>query len=179
MQPHDRELKDSRVLHIREATPQDTRIVLEYLEDVSGESDFLGFGPGEFGLSEAEEQEFLRQSRDAANRIYLLGLIDGDLAGTLSFVAEGRPRIRHRGELGMSVRRRYWGLGVGGWMLDALIDWARAGGILKKINLRVRTDNHSAIRLYERRGFEIEGTIRRDVFVRGEFFHHYWMGLEL
>lgn len=64
-------------------------------------------------------------------------------------------------------------------MLDALIDWARSGKILKKINLRVRTDNDSAIRLYERRGFVIEGTIRRDVFVRGEFFHHHLMGLEL
>jgi RimJ/RimL family protein N-acetyltransferase len=50
---------------------------------------------------------------------------------------------------------------------------------VKKINLRVRTDNERAIVLYERNGFVIEGTIRKEIFLDGEYFDHHWMGLEL
>ena len=79
----------------------------------------------------------------------------------------------------MSVRKRYWGLGIGSLMLDTLIDWAKGTQIVKKINLRVRTDNERAIALYERKGFVIEGTIRKQVFLDGTYFDHYWMGMEL
>jgi RimJ/RimL family protein N-acetyltransferase len=64
-------------------------------------------------------------------------------------------------------------------MLDALIEWARGTGIVTKINLRVRTDNRRAIRLYESKEFEIEGTIRRDIRVDGAYFDHHVMGLIL
>jgi len=64
-------------------------------------------------------------------------------------------------------------------MLDTFIEWARGTGFVKKINLRVRTDNSRAIRLYGRKGFVIEGTIRREMLLRGQYFDHYWMGLQL
>ena len=64
-------------------------------------------------------------------------------------------------------------------MLDTLIDWARDTEIVKKINLRVRTDNQRAIALYERKGFIREGTIRKEVFLDSHYLDHHWMGLEL
>jgi RimJ/RimL family protein N-acetyltransferase len=79
----------------------------------------------------------------------------------------------------MSVRKQVWGLGIGSLMLDTLIDWARHTQIVKKINLRARTDNQRAIELYKRKGFVIEGTIRREIFLNGKYFDHHWMGLEL
>ncbi len=82
-----------------------------------------------------------------------MGLVDGAIVSTLSFSAGSRPRLRHSGEFGMSVRKAYWGLGTGSLMLDTLLDWARGTGIVTKINLRVRTDNQRAIALYRRKGF--------------------------
>ena len=79
----------------------------------------------------------------------------------------------------MSVRKQYWGLGIGSLMLDTLIAWAQDTQIVKKINLRVRTDNQRAIRLYERKGFVIEGTSRKEILLDGSYFDHHWMGLEL
>jgi RimJ/RimL family protein N-acetyltransferase len=64
-------------------------------------------------------------------------------------------------------------------MVDALVDWARATGFVTKINLRVRTDNPRAIALYKRKGFVIEGTISREMFLDGKYYSHHWMGLEL
>ncbi len=79
----------------------------------------------------------------------------------------------------MSVRKDFWGLGIGGLMLDVLIDWAKQGQTIKKINLRVRTDNQRAISLYEKNGFVREGTISREILLNSQYFDHHWMGLEL
>lgn len=179
MQPRKHHLKNGHVLVIREAAVEDARAVLDYVEGISGESDFLSFGPGEFELTEAEEEDFLRKYRDSDSQLYIVGLIDDTVVSTLTFSAGRRLRVRHSGEFSMSVRKQHWGLGIGSLMLDTLIDWARGTRIVKKINLRVRTDNQRAIVLYKRKGFVIEGTIRREVFLDGKYFDHHWMGLEL
>jgi len=179
MEPRKYELKDRRVLLIREAAVEDARAVLDYVEGISGESDFLSFGPGEFELTESEEQEFIRKCLASDNQLYILGLIDDTIVATLNFSGGRRPRVRHSGEFGMSVRKQYWGLGIGSLMLDTLIDWARHTQIVKKINLRVRTDNQRAILLYERKGFVKEGTSRKEILLDGKYFDHHWMGLEL
>ena len=64
-------------------------------------------------------------------------------------------------------------------MLDAAIAWAKDAQIIKKINLRVRTDNKRAISLYEKKGFLREGRIRKEIFIDGKYYDHYWMSLEL
>ena len=179
MEPRIRHLKDGRELLIREAAVEDARTVLDYVEGRSGESDFLTFGPGEFEISEAEEVDFLRKCRESDNQLYMLGLIDDTVVSTLSFSAGHRSRVRHSGEFGMTVRKQYWGLGIGSLMLEILIDWARDTRIVKKLNLRVRTDNHRAIRLYEHRGFVKEGTIRKEIRFNDTYFDLHWMGLEL
>jgi RimJ/RimL family protein N-acetyltransferase len=179
VEPRKYELKNGCVLLIRDAGPEDARAVLDYVEDVSEETDFLTFGPGEFELTVAAEEQVLRKYRDSDNQLYILGLIDDTIVATLSFSAGHRRRLRHSGEFGMSVRTQYWGLGIGSLMLDALIHWARATQIVKKINLRVRTDNQRAIHLYERKGFVNEGTIRKEIFLNGTYFAQHWMGLEL
>jgi RimJ/RimL family protein N-acetyltransferase len=179
MEPRKHQLRNGRVLLIREAVPQDARAVLEYIQAISGESDFLTFGPGEFELTEAEEESILRRYRASEDRLYLLGLVGDMIVSTLSFSAGRRPRVRHSGEFSMSVRKPYWGLGIGSWMLDTLIDWARATQTIKKINLRVRTDNQRAILLYEGRGFVHEGTICKEILLDGRYYDLYWMGLEL
>jgi RimJ/RimL family protein N-acetyltransferase len=179
MEPREYKLKNGHVLLIRDAAVEDACAVLDYVEGISGESDFLSFGPGEFELTEAEEEEFIRKCHASDNHLFILGSIGNTIVSTLIFSAGRRPRVRHSGEFGMSVRKEYWGLGIGSLMLDTLIDWARDTQIVKKINLRVRTDNQRAIRLYERKGFVIEGTIRKEILLDGRYFDHHWMGLEL
>ena len=177
--PRTHQLSDGRTILIREAEPDDARAVLEHVEATSGESDFLTFGPGEFEMTEAAEREFLRGSRDADHQLYLLGLVDGALIATLSFAAGRRRRVRHSGEFGMSVRRSHWGRGVGSHLLDALVGWADATRVIRKINLRVRTDNRRAVALYERKGFAIEGTIHGDICVDDAYFDLHWMGRQV
>lgn len=179
LEPREHSLENGRTLLIREAAAKDAGALLEYVHGIAGESDFLSFGPGEFELTESEEEAFLARCLATDNLLYIIGLMDGAIVAGLHFEAGKRPRVRHAGEFGMSVSKRHWGLGIGSLMLDALIDWARGTGIVTKINLRVRTDNLRAIQLYKRKGFVIEGTIRREMLLDGTYYDHHLMGLAL
>ena len=179
MEPRSYELKNGLSLLIREAEVEDAGALISHVNRVGGESDYLTLGPGEFELTEREEADFLRKCRDLENQVYILALTEGQIVGALNFSAGHRPRTRHSGELGMSVRKAYWGLGVGSTLLEALLEWARQTRIIKKINLRVRADNHRAILLYERKGFVKEGTIRKELFLDGTYYDVDWMSLVL
>jgi RimJ/RimL family protein N-acetyltransferase len=48
---------------------------------------------------------------------------------------------------------------------------------LDRLHLRVREDNHAALRLYERLGFQIEGRLRRHAYVDGAYHDLVLMGL--
>jgi RimJ/RimL family protein N-acetyltransferase len=167
------------VLIIREALPQDAPRVIAFAEATSRESDFLSFGPGEFGYTDAQERVFIRDCEASNLRLFLLGEIDDELVSVLTFSAGDRPRNRHSGEFGVSVRKAAWGRSIGSLMIDSLISWARSGGVITKLNLRVRTDHTRAIDLYTRKGFTVEGTITRAVRINGQYFDQSWMGLML
>ena len=48
---------------------------------------------------------------------------------------------------------------------------------LNKVYLKVRTENISAIKIYESCGFKTEGTIRQDVYKAGKFSDQFYMGI--
>ena len=168
--PSQHPLADGTTLLIRPAEVADAAALLDYFETVSGESDFLTFGPGEFGISLAEEEAVLKKVATRDNELYVVGAVDGRIVGVLTFSAGERPRLRHVGEFGLSILKAYWGLGVGSLLLDRLLEWARRGQVINKINLRVRSDNERAIRLYERKGFVREGTTSRESRIGGTYF---------
>jgi RimJ/RimL family protein N-acetyltransferase len=172
-------MKNGQELVIREAQVEDAQSILNYIESISGESNFLTFGPGDFEHSLQDEEALLAKILETDNALFIVGTIDAKIASVLVFNAGQRPRVRHRGEFSMSVSRDYWGQGIGSLMLDALIDWAKAGNIIRKIDLMVRTDNERAIRLYEGKGFLFEGTLHKEFFVDGRYYDLHWMGLEL
>ncbi|MCE1196679.1 GNAT family N-acetyltransferase [bacterium] len=174
-----RTLADGRALEIRPAKPSDAPALIAYVEEVCAESDNLTFGPGEFGMTLSQEMDFLRAVAAADNQVYLLGLVGGRIVAALNFAGGKRPRTRHSGEFGISVRREFWGLGASSAMLDALVAWAGRGGIVRKIGLRVRTDNERAIALYERKGFVREGTLRAELAVGDVLYDLHAMALFL
>ena len=172
-------LKNQQRVTIREAEPRDAEQLLALIERVAGESENVTRGPGDLDITLEQERAFLKECATTPNSIYLVAEIAGEIVGGINFSGGKRPRIRHTGEFGVSVVKKYWGLGIGSLLLDSLITWAREGGIVRKINLRVRTDNLPAIHLYEKHGFVREGRVTRELFIRGEFVACDLMGLEL
>ncbi len=179
MNPQQHEFPDGTVLVLREATPSDARAVRDHVEAISQESEFTTRSPGELPTSLEEEEAYIQSFPDADNQVFLIGVVDEAIVGTLNFKGGRRQRTRHAGEFGMGVRQSWWGRGIGAMLIERLIAWAEGTEIVRKINLRVREDNTRAIRLYERSGFVREGVLQREFLVRGQFYALVSMGREL
>ncbi len=68
--------------------------------------------------------------------------------------------MSHTFELGISVRKDFWGVGVGRALLAAIIDSVVQMGA-EKIDLVVYTNNHRAVNMYRKFGFHEEAVARR------------------
>lgn len=175
----DSQLRGGQTLVIREAQKEDASLILEYINKVCTESDNLTFGEGEFGITPEKEAEVIEEIAKSDNQLMICAFIEDKLVGQLVFRAGSRPRIRHSGEFGITVLKEYWGMGIGKELLSYLIAWAKETQIIRKINLKVRSDNLKAIGLYTKIGFISEGTISREFLIKGRFYSCIHMGMEI
>jgi putative acetyltransferase len=73
------------------------------------------------------------------------------------------------------VHPDYWGIGIGSQLMSAILDIADNWLNLTRVELEVNTDNPVAVRLYEKFGFEIEGTHKLHAFGNGRWADSYFM----
>jgi len=87
---------------------------------------------------------------------FLLGAwLNQDLIGMIGLERQTQTKLRHSAELNsMMVHPRHTGCGIGLLLIEAAIAEAKQALGLEQIVLRVSTSSQSAIRLYERAGFQ-------------------------
>ncbi|WP_419834921.1 GNAT family N-acetyltransferase [Endozoicomonas atrinae] len=118
-------------------------------------------------------QNFL--GKENPNFISLVA-IDQDLVlGQIGMEIFSNPRRRHVANIGMAVRTDAQGQGIGSQLLEAVIDLAENWMAIRRIELEVYTDNAAAIALYQKFGFEIEGTAQDYAFRNGRYEDVYLM----
>jgi putative acetyltransferase len=101
---------------------------------------------------------------------YLVAIIDERVVGMANIdTFPNRPRRKHAGAIGICVHEEWQGKGVGAALMHAILDLADNWLNLTRIELEVFSDNEAAIHLYERFGFEVEGTLRQHAFRDGRF----------
>lgn len=101
---------------------------------------------------------------------YLLAVVDERVIGMVSIdTFPTRPRRKHAGAIGISVHEEWQGKGVGAALMRAILDLADNWLNLTRLELEVYADNEAAIHLYERFGFELEGTMRQYAFRDGSY----------
>ena len=164
---------------IRRAIKSDAKGLLEYLNIIGGESDFLTFGAEGVDITLEEEEVFIENNMKQDNGLFIVVEIEGRIVGNLSFTGGEKPRTRHAGEFGVSVLKEFWGQGIGKELIKYLIDWAKDTGVVTKINLKARKDHIRGIKLYKSLNFVEEGIQTRDFLIDGKYYDSLIMGLEL
>jgi len=136
--------------------------------------------PEEFSMSEREEAEYLDATAESADAILISAVVDGRLAGSagLSPVC-ALEKCAHRAEFGISVRKEFWGLGIGSLLLEAALGAARRAGY-GQVELDVVEGNERACALYRKFGFHVYGRHERAFRLRdGSYQNLTLMLLEL
>lgn len=171
------ELKNGETAILRSPSKKDAKAMIDYLNIIGGESDFITFGKNEFSMSIESEQDYIEKINNMENSKNILAIVNDEIIGIASITSVQKERMKHNGTLGISLRKKYWGMGLGIEIMDYLIDWAKSNGITKKINLLVREDNIRGIKLYEKFEFEKEGLLKKDICVNGIYYNTIAMGL--
>jgi putative acetyltransferase len=122
-------------------------------------------------------EDWRRRLAESVEGLYnLVALGDERVIGMLSVQTfPNRPRRRHAGAIGMGIHDDWQGKGVGTVLMHAGVEMADKWLNLTRLELEVYTDNEPAIRLYEKFGFEREGTLRRHAFRDGQYVDAYMM----
>lgn len=173
------QLKNGSKLIIRRPVAEDAEKMVEYLNIVGGESDNLLFGKGEFRLSVEKEAEYIKTINSDENTLMLLGLIDNNIASVAQISSSNRKRIAHNAEISISVKRQYWGTGIGSAVMRELIGFAKEHDTIKNVTLGVKASNLNAIKLYEKFGFTKVGRHKNFFNVNGIFDDEILMDLYL
>lgn len=164
---------------ITKAMPEDAEELLALLRKIGSETDNLSFGAEGLPFSVEQERAFIKSLMESTSSVMLLAKKDGRIVGDASFTGNTRERVKHRGEIGISVLREEWGQGIGRQLMEATIDFAKNTAHAEIISLEVRSDNIRAIRLYEKFGFEKIGTFKGFLKVDGKMIDFDLMNLYL
>lgn len=170
-------LKNGKTAILRSPIKEDAQAMIDYLNIIGGESDFITFGKNEFSMSVEAEQDYIERINSMDNSKNVLIIIEDEIVGIASITSVQKERMKHNGTLGISIRKKYWDIGLGSEIMTYLIDWAKSNKITKKINLLVREDNIRGVKLYEKFGFEKEGLLKKDICVNGVYYNTIAMGL--
>ncbi|KPG73800.1 GNAT family N-acetyltransferase [Enterococcus sp. RIT-PI-f] len=150
-------------LDIREAQGADAAGVLAASQQLALETDFLLMDDNGLALPEALLAQELEALAEADNYMLLLAL-DGDrVIGLASIKGHNEYQLAHVGEVGISILKEYWGLGLGTILLEELLVWVSACGVLTRIELTVQARNQRAIGLYQKFAFDTEGCMKQAV----------------
>jgi RimJ/RimL family protein N-acetyltransferase len=172
-------LKNSLEVTIRKVTTEDAQNMIDFYNVVGGETDFLSFGANEFKRDLQDYEEYITATSKEPNSIMLLALIDSEIISIATINSSQKERTKHVGTLGIVISKKYTGLGLGKILMNDLIDWAKQNGVTKKVSLVTNESNTIAIELYKKLGFEVEGLLKQDNFIRGAYSNTVMMGLIL
>lgn len=105
----------------------------------------------------------------------LVAVAGGELIGHCGLHGNTRPRNQHVAFIGLSVVPAWQRRGVGTSLMKSMLDLADNWLGILRLELQVYTDNHRAIALYQKFGFEIEGTLRSNVLRQGQYVDSHLM----
>ena len=147
-------LKNGKKLIIRLAEEKDAEGLLLHINEAGRETDFLGFGKEGYDKDIEHEKKYIKSF--TPKNFMLIAILDEEIC----------------------VQKKAWGIGVGNYLMEYVLEKSKEGG-LTKVNLDVRVDNEKAIHLYEKFGFEKEGTIKKCLLIDGVYYDNYIMGREI
>ncbi len=153
-------LKNGKNVIVRNAVVSEAEAVAKNANLVRGETRFLGYMAKERQFTIEDEIQYIEKMNAAPHSVFLVTEYEGEIVGTAQLrQISSYQWQKHRCDLGITISKKFWGLGIGGKVMQSLIDCAKK---LKyeQIELYVDSTNINAIKLYESFGFNSFGIIK-------------------
>ncbi|CAG0936866.1 phosphinothricin acetyltransferase [Thermoflexales bacterium] len=162
------------MITIRPATLEDAAACLALRAQLDGETKFMMLEPGERQTTVEQERERLATIGQSDNKQMFLAEDEGQLVGWLWANGGDYRRNHHTVHIVIGLRTVYTNQGIGTRLFQACEAWARERG-LHRLELTVMTHNQLGIALYQKLGFQLEGTAQHALRVDGEYVDLHYM----
>lgn len=161
IEPRTWSLKDGRICCLRSPEPDDAEAMIRHARRVADETEFVSAYRDEINITTEEQAALIEQYTASVYQLCVLAFIDDALAGICLIQGKsGRRKSRHRTDLGISVQKAYWSIGIGRALLSAALE--EAGKLeIEQIELAVYEGNERARQLYKDAGFLDVGLLPR------------------
>lgn len=175
MDPREYNINNLRYL-VRSANKDDAKNLSEVRLQIDGETENLDREKGEAYIDESGFKQIIKDDTESISNLFLVAEVNGRIVGFSRCEGNKLKRSAHKVVFGICVLKEYWGYGIGKNLLKESIAWADSNEI-KKINLNVLETNETAIKLYQKYGFEVEGMLKKDKLLSdGNYYNTILMG---
>ncbi|MFD2831365.1 GNAT family N-acetyltransferase [Corticicoccus populi] len=160
-------------LKIRQVKEDDAEQFVNLQEDLE-QSGFMLHEPGEKKRTVESECERLKKINRLEFTNVWVAEMDQQIVGQITAVRGRELRNRHSVYIALGVHSRFRANGIGGSLIDYLSDWAEDSGVLR-LELTVIKKNENAVKLYQKKGFEIEGEKVNSLLINNQLENEYYM----
>lgn len=151
---------------LREAMPNDASAILALIETLNEETSFVLINSHAINMATETMAGEIAAISEMKNQLLLLATTKQSIVGLATVTTDTDPAVAHVGEIGLSILKEYWGLGLGTTMLEEVILWSKHSTDLIRLDIKVQSHNERAIALYNKVGFSYEGTLRKAVLTK-------------
>ena len=151
----------------------------EWLVEAANDPEVAKYAISVYPITEHEIEESLKKELEESRDRSIVAELDGEPAGSVTvWLRDGCGRDRHIAWLGIHIRRKHWGKGVGSGLMSEAIRLAQQSGC-RRLMLGTTEGNERAINLYRKFGFKAEASEDAEVYIEGTWRRNYIMGLTL
>jgi len=160
-------------MKIRKCEINDANNMLKMLLELDKETEYMLFEADERPNDINRVKAMINQSINGDN-LLLIATEDDNIIGFLSAQRGIISKIKHTAYIVVGIREKFRGKGIGKKLFCELDLWAKENNI-SRLELTVMCPNSIAKQLYEKNGFEVEGTKRNSIFMNGKYIDEYYM----
>lgn len=158
----------SKIMEIRLIKPSDTQKFVDFYEKLARETDYLMFT----SEKAAEEEKFIRNYNDYKQ--VFIAVEDDNIVGYLGISRSRLSKAAQTAKFTIGVLNDCKQQGIATQLIKFAENWAKEKGI-RRLELTVVTENKPAVSLFEKTGFEKEGTRKNAVRINGGLYDEYFM----
>jgi putative acetyltransferase len=161
---------------VRRVVPADAAPLLTLLRELIAEPGVnVPLQPDEVKRTDEEQLAKVTDFASSPRAAMFVATADNAIVGQISVQpVSTRRALLHVGTLGLAVVKAWRGRGVGAALMQPMLDWAHAAGYTR-VELAVYVRNTPAVRLYQKFGFQIEGTRRNYIREGASYVDDYIM----
>lgn len=158
---------------VRKAHENDASQIIAVMKDAE-QSGLMLYAPDERNIDTASLSKLINMINNMATSGFFIAQDQDEILGYLLLKGETLSRTSHRALIAVGVHSNSRGKGVGTYLFEYMIEWAKQANI-HRLELTVIEHNEQAINLYKKMGFEIEGEKRDSLLIDGQYVNELYM----